>query len=817
MKQLLTFLLMCLLTTAWAQTPQSNLNDKAKLMGTLIDSLTHKPIPYASVALMAGEKTINGCLTDEAGVFELTGLSEGSYTLQITGLGYRPQLIPNLIINRSTNVSALGIVQLSSSAQLLKSVDVVGQAPLIEHQIDKVVYHADKDIGAATGDGADVLRRAPQVTVDVDGTPSLRGSSALRLLINGKPSGLMGNQAADVLRSIPASQIKSVEIITSPASQYDAEGTAGIINIILKRKTIEGVNASLDAVLGSLRSIGNANVTYQRKRLTLVGNIGGNKLWHQVSKGSFSRTDNRFNTQTQQSGSQNDTRYAGNGNIGVELDLSKKSTLMMTLRGNTSVNETNGTGHTQYRAPQETNAISSTIKQWGSDYSVDWITDFRQKLRREGEEISFSTQYSHNEGQPNYQTRLNYEQGALWAERSKGKNNWTEKTAQFDYTLPWKKGSLAMGAKIIYRQLNTQRDVYQLDETLVSEQLNAERSNKLSYEQTVGAFYATTNHTLSDLLSLKLGLRYEFTQLEGLSVSAQYYPVFYQKYGNLFPYIALMRRFKKHDQTLRLVYNKRLQRPGIGYLNPFLSASNPFYRSQGDPSIKPELTDQIELAYSQSKNKYNLNVATYYRLTRQLIERYTRLSLNTLKVIDSTSSQTVVATDTYGNIGVLTSWGVNLFGSFNLSSQWSLRSSINLSTYQLSLQKGYTDLITQTGVQGSINGGTQYQFKKGLSVELSGVCNTPRRNPQGWNNHFSFFSINIRKQLSSKKGYWQLNIVEPFQGIKTFRTEVEGEGFYQTSARFSPFRAFNLSFNLNIGKEIKRQNRGSKINNDDLK
>jgi ferric enterobactin receptor len=817
MKQLLTFLLMGLLANTWSQTPQLNLNGKAKLTGTLIDSLTHKPIPYASVALLAGDKIVNGSLTNEEGVFELTGLSEGTYSPQITGLGYRTIRLPDVIINRSSNVFSLGIIQLKPFAQLLKSIDVVGQAPLVEHQIDKVVYHADKDIGAATGDAADILRRAPMVTVDADGTPSLRGSTALRLLINGKPSGLMANQAADALRSIPASQIKSVEIITSPASQYEAEGTAGIINIILKRKTIEGINANLDAVLGTLRGIGNANVTYQRKRLTLIGNIGGNKLWHQVSNGCFYRIDNRFGTETQQSGMQKDTRYAANGNIGLELDLSKRSTLMMTIRSTTSANETGGSGQTEYQTQQQLNTISSIIKQEGSGYSIDWITDFRHRLSREGEEINLSAQYSHNEGQPFYQTRLNYKQGVVWAERSEGKNKWTEQTAQFDYTLPWEKGNLATGAKVIHRQLNTQREVYQLDETIDTEQLNAERSNRLTYKQTVGAFYATINHTLTPLLSLKLGLRYELTQLEGLSVSAQYCPVFYQKYGNLFPYAALLRRFKKHEQTLRLVYNKRLQRPGIGYLNPFLSASNPFYRSQGDPSLKPELTHQIELAYSMSKNKHSLNIATYYRLTRQLIERYTRLSLNILKVIDSTTAQTVVATDTYGNIGVLSSWGLNLFGSFNLSSQWSMRSSVNLSTYQLLLQKEYPALSAQTGIQGSLNGSTQYQFKKGLSIEFSGVYNTPRRNPQGWSNHFSFFSVNLRKQFPSKKGYWQLNIIEPFQGRKTYRTEIEGDGFYQTSNRLSPFRAINLSFNLNIGKEIKRQGRSSKINNDDLK
>src|SRR5450432_3557463 len=243
------FVIACLFFISFSGTSQAKttLNGSASITGKVKDSVSGNPLEYATITLLdsAGVKTINGTTSDPAGQFIVDNIPTGHFRLIIEFIGYSSFAINNLFINRKNQVLDLKNVLLSKNAKLLSTVTVTGQAKLIENKIDKLVFNAEKDLTSTGGVATDILKKVPQVSVDVDGNVELSGSSSIRFLINGKPSTAFGSNIADVLQSIPASQIQSIEVITSPGAKYDAEGTAGIINIILKKSTAEGFNGNM--------------------------------------------------------------------------------------------------------------------------------------------------------------------------------------------------------------------------------------------------------------------------------------------------------------------------------------------------------------------------------------------------------------------------------------------------------------------------------------------------------------------------------------------------------------------------------------------
>lgn len=231
---------LCIFSVALSQT-QEKTEAKARITGTIVDSLSRQPIEYATITLFKhGEnKPSNGATSDSLGNFTVTNVSPGAFTVIVESIGYSSFTIGNVVISQKHEVIDLRNIKLRTKQQTMRNVTVTAQKKLVENKIDKLVYNAEKDITSQTGVATDVLKKVPQVSVDVDGNVELAGSSSIRFLINGKPSTAFGSSITDVLQSIPASQIKSIEVITNPGAKYDAQGLGGIINIILKKSTAQ--------------------------------------------------------------------------------------------------------------------------------------------------------------------------------------------------------------------------------------------------------------------------------------------------------------------------------------------------------------------------------------------------------------------------------------------------------------------------------------------------------------------------------------------------------------------------------------------------
>src|SRR5579859_7260628 len=257
-----------------AQQPASSAA-QGRISGKVIDSASRTPIEYASITVFTpnGTRPVNGASTNNKGAFTIEGLAPGNYTVTIDFIGYQSHSgTPVTISDKALSVS-IGEVQLAKKGEALASVTVTAPRGLVENKIDKMIYNAEKDITSQGGVATDILKKVPMVSVDVDGNVELQGNSNILFLINGKPSSIFGNNITDALQSIPAGQIKSIEVITSPGAKYDAEGTGGIINIVLKDAKMRGINGNISLTGGSRLQNGSLNLNGRQ------GNIGINAFF----------------------------------------------------------------------------------------------------------------------------------------------------------------------------------------------------------------------------------------------------------------------------------------------------------------------------------------------------------------------------------------------------------------------------------------------------------------------------------------------------------------------------------------------------------
>lgn len=306
-----------------------------KITGVLLDSLTKAPLEFATVVLVneKDQKEVDGTITESDGSFKLTNLKLGTYTLQVSFIGYQAKAIPGITLTPSKPDVDISNIRVVNESVNLQEVVVTGDAAVLENRIDKMVYNADKDVTNVGLDAAGVLTKVPMLAVDVEGNVSLRGSSNVRVLINGKPSTIFGSSIADALRTIPSDQIKSVEVITTPGAKYDGEGTAGIINIITKKNNAQGVTGSLDVSVGNRSNRANFNINAVRGRFGMNGSASGFFSWPRPTTTSFYREDYiNGQTRTLEQNGEGSSQFLGpRGSFGAFYDINAYNSITSSL------------------------------------------------------------------------------------------------------------------------------------------------------------------------------------------------------------------------------------------------------------------------------------------------------------------------------------------------------------------------------------------------------------------------------------------------------------------------------------------------------
>ncbi len=292
MKKIFLPALLCFLSLS-VLAQQSGKSD-FKIKGKLIDSVTHRPLEYATISIFpAGAKRpVNGAVCDNKGNFVVNNIAQGTYKLVAEFIGYKALTFYHITVDKEHPVTDVNQIFLKPKATTLQNITISGKPKIIENKIDKLVFNADQDVTSQVGVATDVLKKVPQVSVDVDGNVELAGSSSIRFLINGKPSAAFGSDIADVLQAIPASQIKSIEVITTPGAKYDAQGLGGIINIILKKNNSQGVNGNLSLTGGTRTENGSFNFNARKGSFGMNAYISGNARLRTVSYSTSERVTN---------------------------------------------------------------------------------------------------------------------------------------------------------------------------------------------------------------------------------------------------------------------------------------------------------------------------------------------------------------------------------------------------------------------------------------------------------------------------------------------------------------------------------------------
>lgn len=777
-----------------------------KISGRIIDSLTTCPIEFATISLFtqSDNKVINGVMTDSNGVFKIIKVLDGTYKIVVEFIGYSKTTKKNIIISKKSTTINLGDITLSSKHTAIDEVTVIGDKSLVENKIDKMVYNADQDISSQSGVAADVLKKVPQVSVDVDGNVELQGNSNIRFLIDGKPSILYGNNIADVLQSIPANQIQRIDVITSPGAKYEAEGTGGIINIILKKSDVHGVNGNVSLSAGTRLENGSLNMNLRKGSLGVNAFLSGNAQLKSSTINTMNRRTNDSTTTSHllQTGKSNFSRNGYQSGIGFNWDATPKDNITAALGYNFLSNNNDGSVHRETLTQdlwgnQLSNVTDSTRKiNTNRQYSYNYNLGYKRKFAKEDQELEVLFNSTYGDIYSYYEHSQLDELTNAVSNSSHGKNPGIQKETniEINYSQPIIENlSFETGGKVVMDNIKSNSNVYLLIPSTSNYVFNESQSSSVDYNRTVYAVYLSATFKLLKALDLKTGLRDEYTDSKATFSNVGIVNI--KPYNTLVPSAVISHTFKK-KQTLKLSYAHRIERPDYKDLNPFINASDPKNLSAGNANLRPEIGDKVELSYSQSfKNGANINPSIFYRGNRDDIQAYTTY-YPTYKIGDSTYSN--VAFSTRENIGREDNYGISLFASLPVTKKINIRT--NISCYERFINTG---MVTGGNIHGfnyRANLNVSYQITSTFIIELLGNFNSPRINAQGTMPSFTTYNVALRKQFFHKKASLAITATNFLNKYTNQETELTGQNFSLVNTRQIPYRSFGFNFTYKFGK-----------------
>lgn len=804
----------------------------AKITGTLTDSSTSKPVEFATVALLNinTNKPIDGTTADDKGQFTLGRLAPGKYRLLYSFIGYKDKRSSIITIEKGSSIN-LGTIKISADVRTLNEVNVVGQAAMVEEKVDRLVYNADKDIAAKGGDATDIMRKVPMLSVDLDGNVSLRGSSNVRVLINNKPSTIVASSVADALKQIPADMIKTVEVITSPSAKYDAEGSAGIINIVLKKNNLQGTTMDVNGGVGNRGSMLGLHGNYRAGKMgfSLGGfgraeyNIKGAFTNDQTTR-SYDASTNTYSdpTRTVQSATTLNQRINANYQLGWDYDIDKNTSLTASLRygiRNGYTNQYNLLTVTTLPTTYFPSINDRNVKTTDNSGTVDANVAYN-KIYKPQQEFSILALYSRNNrtndfvadilGGTDFQTITS-------RQKNDNVSYNQESSVQVDYQTPIKTNQLLeFGGKGIFRQANSDYQYFITagdNNTYVVD--NSRIANTLFYNQNIAATYLSYTLTTKSKYTIKAGARYEYTFIDAkFSNETAGQTTNIPDYGVLVPSVNISKTLKG-GKIVKLSYNRRIQRPGIQFLNPNVNTSNPTNIIIGNPNLSPELTDNIEFGTSTNIKGLYLNATLFARRTNNEITSVRDVSESPISGV----LQQVIRTQ-YLNVGHQDAVGVNLFGNGTLFTKLQLGGGLDI--YHVSLTNNNPNPIYTASNSGWVIGGrvnASVSLTNGWAFQLFGGGRGQQVQLQGYQSALYFYSLGMRKEFNNKKASLGLAAENVFNHPFVQRAELSSPILVQSSQTSFYNAGVRLTFSYKIGKMSfeQPQRRRKSLENDDVK
>ncbi|SEA78832.1 outer membrane beta-barrel family protein [Pedobacter hartonius] len=777
---------------------------KQTLTGTIflkvIDADTKLPVDYATIYVYPqGSQTIMKTGTSDAkGSFSIGKLPYGEYRISIGFMGYRAYSADHIMISRQKPVVALQGLLLRSSEKVLNMVNITAQTPAVQNKMDKLVYDPANDLSVQGGTAIDVLKKVPTLTVDIDGNIELLGSPGINFLINGKPSSIFGASLNDALASIPASQIKNIEVISNPGARYDAQGTGGVINIVLKDNKVSGVNGTVNLSAGTRLSNGSFNLNARKNSFGVNTFFSGNVQHSTTSLNDKRLTNSDQVDLLQQNGYSRVKRNGYQTGIGVDWNVTAKDNLRASVGYNrTSNNSVDAASQIQTSfgsdgLPLYVNSNRNASTDVNGN-TLQWSLNYKKKFAKESQEFSFLYQSDVNTNHSGFsqmQDDINPVSPATGASsNSPGKVR--ETGFELNYTQPLSENfMIETGGKAFLRTISSVVDAQLYNAGAQSYVPDPLQSYNFKYNRNIFAYYLSASFKVFNALDVKAGARYEYT-VNHTDFANTVIPNF----GSLNPSVVISHQIDE-TQLVKASYSRRLERADYDELNPFVNRSDPYNISSGNPALKAEIGNNFEIGYSKSfQNGASVNVTAFYRHNGDDIKTFTDFYPT---YPEGEITYTNVSYTSRINTGGENRYGTNLYASIPLSSNLTLRSNMLISHKAIIFNYKGLDQNTD-GMEYRMNLNVAYQFPKDLSAEVFGNYNSPKVGIQGTNASFIYYTMALRKQFLNKKASIGLSATDPFNKYINQNATIIQAGNRQYSLRRVPYRSFGITFSYKFG------------------
>lgn len=759
---------------------------KGEISGTVLDKNSGTPLESATIQIFKSdsESPLNGGATDKDGKFSITDISNGIYTVKVSYIGYGTAVAKNVTINKDKPVINLGTIKLDMNTEMTQEIEVVGETPIMTYEQGKKIYDVKKDMTAQTGTVLDMLKNIPSVDVDNNGNVSLRGGGNIKILIDGKPSALL-SQGTQVLQNMPASVIDKVEVINNPGAKYEAEGVSGIINLIMKAgQNTSGYGWNLRANGGTEDKYNiSGGAMWKKDKITLNGNYS---YWRYSLPGITDLYRNNFSNPTLSEINQKfDWKYKGNshfGSFGMDYELNKLNTISLVANGFYYNRNINNRNTINFYDPSNvlTNTQTYYIDDGRDGYNIEGTLTYTKKFEEKGRDFTTFLNYSHRKEN----TVLNYKIYDV--------NNFADETQndvdyafnflnfQADYVHPINEtGKFETGLKSNYRYIFGDYIFREL-ENGNWQPIPGKQDNDADYKDLISAVYATYSGSYKDF-SYQAGLRSEYTYLDfSIMKGTENYD---NDYIDFFPSASLSQKIG-NENSIQATYSRRINRPNLYLLNPFVEQFDEYTKRSGNPYLSPEYINSFELGYTRYIPIGSVTLTGYFRNTNNTIQYLSNVDSNGINL---SKPENKGKSNTYG-LEFIMQGGFAKWWTFNASASYFNTNIFDNATYDKNYNAWRTRFTTNAAIPDL------------FEVQLTYFYFGKQYNSQGTIDPFQMLNVAVQKSFFEKKFTIGLRI-QDLLNQQRFTRIVSEPDFSQTIYQKTNSRTAFLFISFNFGEQ----------------
>ncbi|WP_285059598.1 outer membrane beta-barrel protein [Pedobacter ginsengisoli] len=758
--------------------------DKGAIFGKVVEQVGALPVPAAIVQVYqaSSEQPLITSRTDDDGSFKISHLKYGVYSVKVSYIGFVPLVVNDIILTEKAPEKRVGVLKLAADQTSLNEVTVTAEKPLVQFAADMMTYNVEKSIMAEGSTASDILKNVPMVEVDLDGNATISGKRNTRIFIDGKPSDYMTSNIADLLSVLPSDAIEKIEVMTNPPAKYSGDGE-GIINIVMKKNFKIGLGGNAGTTVGLQGNTNmNTNASYKGKTYSVNG---GAAYQYKIRKNSNQNyRDNFFPDTAFYYNNFNDNRNAldgGNYRANFDWNITKKQNLRISTNFNNNGNSNNTGAFNHYLDEEriERNLRNQLTLGTVKSHNFVFDSDYELNIDTNGGQLSLGLTYSENDNINSRSLNRTFEPATRNPQLQENYNGITNDglTFKLDFNKPVfkKKDNIEAGFSYNYRNNNNDQQIQNFDFDTRQYIINDKLSNQFLYKEDIFAGYAAYN-LRGKKWGAKAGLRAELTDVKFDLSSGEKYNI--DPYLNLFPSLSVNKSFKQR-YNLMASYSVRVNRPRENSLNPQVNNNDPLNINYGNPDLLPELTQQMDMAFSIYGKRWSFLPRLAYSRRQAVIERY------------KTVLQTGVGETTYDNVASNSEFGLFLNGNYRPYK--TISTNANISFSQATYKSILNNSLSRTGknIRGSFGMSMELPLKTAFEGNINYYNNI---SAQGRNKGSVTTWMGARKVFLKNKLNARISITDPFGKSNNYSLN---EGINFRSENFYTSNSSNVTLSLN--------------------